>query len=104
MESRCSLKSIKGEENVLQNGMCGDEESEQWRGASAVLGKWCVRPYVRLMPFHNGRKDLLYGYDLTLQQQLAAFKVYRKRKNENMRIHLYIPDVCIVDISLKEMK
>lgn len=42
MESRCSLKSIKGEENVLRNGVCGDKESEQWYGASAVLGKWCV--------------------------------------------------------------
>lgn len=33
MESRCSLKSIKGEENVLRNGVCGDKESEQWRAA-----------------------------------------------------------------------
>lgn len=61
MESRCYLKSIKGEENVLRNGVCGDKESEQWYGASAVLGKWCVCPYVRLMPFHNGRKDLYLG-------------------------------------------
>lgn len=41
MESRCSLKSIKGEENVLQNGVRGDKESEQWSGAMcrALLGK-----------------------------------------------------------------
>lgn len=29
--------------------------------SGTLLGKWCVHPYVRLMPFHNGRKDLYLG-------------------------------------------
>lgn len=54
MESRCSLKSIKGRKMSCET-VCVEIKKVN---SGMVLGKWCVRPYVRLMQFPNWIKDL----------------------------------------------